>query len=306
MLYSVHGESRVKVGDEVLGIGMSGDPRDPSTSLKDAAVIKRASTLKPMFLSNFILTEHLTDEECAALQDIITVPITAEFRSEINAAIHHMTATIALSARVPGWKDFQERLRDVIKAKNEVISAAEHLLQMIYPSETEIIASKGVLSVDQAVKTYLALSGFGQSHIDIDIGPITQACEQGLKEVEPLASNRGQPSDHALARFLRSLQIAAKSAGAPIKLPSDKIREKSEIRSTTPFFLFARKCVKIAALKGIAAISAAQLTDEEKSDAEKVLTSYANKYTTGTRKSDGALLGRLRKAHATVTSSGDT
>jgi hypothetical protein len=293
LLYPVHG-SRPKVGDEVVGVGFLGDPRNPRTSLKNAAVTKPGSTLQPMFLSNFILIEHLTDEECAALQDIITVPITAEFRSEINAAIHHMTATIALSARVPGWKDFEERLRDIIKAKNEVITAAEHFLQMTYPSETEIIASKGVLSVDQAVKTYLALSGFGQSHINIDIGPITRACEQGLKDVELLASKRGRRSDHALIRFLHLIYLAAKSAGAPIKLPSDKIREKNETRSTTPFFLFARECVKIAALKGIAAISAAQLTDEEKSDAEKVLTSYVNKYTAGTRKSDGALLGRLR------------
>lgn len=302
LLYPVHG-SRPKVGDEVVGIGFLGDPRNPRTSLKNAAVTKPGSTLQPMFLSNFILIEHLTDEECAALQDIITVPITAEFRSRLHAAIHQMIATIALSRRIPRWKDLADRLEEIGRAGNALRSMAEQFIQMTLPGK-EPIARSGALSIDQAVKTYLMHAGFGTSKIVIEIEAIERACLRGLEEVEPLVSKKGRPRDH-LVRFLHSIEVAATLAGVRIKLPSDQMREKfSDKRRATPFFQFARECLKIATTKGRIAIRTAKLTDKEKSYAETLLTSYANKYTSCTRISDGTLLGRLRTSHATVKKSG--
>jgi len=175
---------------------------------------------------------------------------------------------------------------------------------MTQPSSLGKDKPKGALTVDQAVKTYLSLAVSADSIVDIDIDAILEACQRGLEEVEPRASKRGTKSNITLARFLHAVEIAAQLSGAPTALPSNKIREKEELPSTTPFFRFGRECLKIAITNGKAAITASSLADDERSRAEKMFSDLA-KYT-GDQKSDGAFLSRWRDARADLKKNGNS
>jgi hypothetical protein len=213
-----------------------------------------------------------------------------------------MAAMIALPERIPGWDAFRDRLVAIIESGQACLKAAQQFVQMTHPSSLGKDKPKGALSVDQAVKTYLSLAGLNDSIVDIDIAAILEACQRGLEEVEPRASKRGTKSNIALARFLHAVEIAAQLSGAPTALPSNKIREKYELQSTTPFFRFGRECLKIAITNGKAAIAAASLADGERSRAEKMFSDL-EKYT-GDQKSHGAFLSRWRAARADLKKDG--
>ena len=168
---------------------------------------------------------------------------------------------------------------------------------MTDPSLLEREEPKGALSLDRAVKTYLSLTGFDDSIVDIKTDVILARCQQGLEEVGPSASKRGPKGTLVLWRFLQSIETAAKLSKGPTTLPSDSIREKFGPGSTTPLFDFGRKSLKIAITKGKAAIGAVSLADGERSDAEKML-SRLDSYTSETQKSNGALLSQWRAVHA--------
>jgi hypothetical protein len=130
-----------------------------------------------------------------------------------------------------------------------------------------------------------------------------ETCRRALKEVEPRASKRGTKSNIALARFLHTVEVAAQLSGVPTTIPSNKIREKDELPSTTSFFRFGRECLKIAITNGKAAITAASLADDERSRAEETF-SHLETYITGDKKSDGAFLSRWRDARADLKENG--
>ena len=299
----VHSDWRPRVGDSVVTFSPAGDPRHRSTSLDSAYILPPQNSVGPLLLSDFIDVASLTDEQCNALQKTLGVPLTKASREEIDAAIHRMAATIALSERIPGWDAFRERLGAIIESGQTCIKAAQQFVQMTHPGSLGKDNPKGALSVDQAVKTYLSLAGYKDSIVRVEIDAILESCRQGMEEVEPRASKSGTKSNIALARFLHAVEIAAQLSGVPTALPSNKIREKDELPSTTPFFRFGRECLKIAITNGKAAITAASLADGERSRAEKMF-SHLEKYITGDQKSDGAFLSRWRDARADLKKNG--
>jgi hypothetical protein len=293
----INSTRKPRVGDSVMAFSPSGDPRIKSTSLKSAFFVPSQIPIGPLLLSDFVTVAPLTDKQCSALQETLGVTLTKAARGEIDSAIHRMVATIALAARIPGWGAFRERLGAIIESGQTCIKAAQQFEQMIRTQPPFKDKPKGALSVDQAVETYLALAVIKDSIIKIDIDAILETCRRALKEVEPRASKRGEKPNIALARFLRTVEGAAQSSGGPTTLPSNAIRERAALPSTTPFFRFARECLKIAVTNGRAAITAASLADDERSRAEKTFSELET-YNTGDKKSDGAFLSRFRDARA--------
>jgi hypothetical protein len=292
----------LRVGDPVEVFSPSGDPRIKSTSLESAYAIPLQIPIGPLLLSDFVTVAPLTDEQCSALQKTLGVTLTKAAREEIDSEIHRMVATIALAARIPGWGTFRKRLGEIIKYGQTCKKAAQQFMQMTDPrSLRKDKPPKGALSLDQAVKTYLSLASFKDSIIKIDIDAILEACRVGLKEVEPRASKSGPKP--ALASFLHTVELAAQLSDGPTKLPSNRIREEDALPSTTPLFRFVRECLAIAITNGKAAITAASLTDDERSRADEIF-SKLGKYITGSRKSDGAFLSRWLKARADFTKNG--
>jgi hypothetical protein len=296
----VHFNWRPHVGDRVVTYSPTGDPRDCSTSLEPAYIagpeVGPKVPVGPLLLSGFIDVEPLTDEECRSLEARLGVPITTATREEIDAAIYRMSATIALSARIPSWDAFRRRLQAIIKSGQDCINATQQFVRMADPSVVVESKTKGALSLDQAVKTYLSLAGIGDSLMDIKLQAILAACHQGLEEVGPRASKRGpKGSTLALWRFLQSIETATKLSEVRTTLPSDSIREKFGPEKSTAPFDFGRQCLEFAIAKGKAAIGAASLSDSERTNAERVL-SHLGSYTIKTRKSEGALLSRWRDA----------
>jgi hypothetical protein len=290
----VHSGWRPRVGDSVLTYSPAGDPRDRSTSLDTAYIVPPQVSVGPLVLSDFVDVAPLSDEECHSLQATLGVTLTKETRDEIDAAIRRMVATIALSARIPGWDAFRKRLQAIIKYGQDCIKAAEQFVQMTDPSLLERDEPKGALSLDRAVKTYLSLTGFDDSIVDIKIDVILATCQQGLEEVGPRASKRG-PKGNALWRFLQSIETAAKESGSSTTLAPDSIREKDGPEMTTPLFEFGRQCLEFAIAKGKAAIGAASLSDSERTNAERVL-SHLDSYTGETKNSRGSFVSRWRDA----------
>jgi hypothetical protein len=162
---------------------------------------------------------------------------------------------------------------------------------------------KGALSVDQAVENYLSLAGIKDSVVQVNIDATLETCQRALDEVEPRASKPGKKFNIALACFLSTIEIAAQLSDGPTKLPSNRIREEAALSSTTPLFRFGREFLAIAITNGKAAITAASLTDGERSRADEIF-SKLGKYITGSRKSDGAFLSRWLKARADFTKNG--
>ena len=261
-----------RVGDSVSVAQPIGDPSITSTSLKAAFSVSPQIPIGPLLLSDFVTVEPLTAKQCSALQETLGVPLIKSAREEIDAAMHRMVATIALSARIPGWGAFRERLNAIIKSGQTCIKAAQQFVQMTDPRSLGKDKPKGTLSVDQAVKTYLSLAGFKDSVVQVNINAILEACQRGLKEVEPRASKTGKKPNIALARFLHTVEVAAQLSGGPTTIPSNKIREKDELPSTTSFFRFGRECLKIAITNGKAAMTAASLADDERSRAEETFS----------------------------------
>jgi hypothetical protein len=288
-----------RVGDPVMAFSPSGDPRNKSTSLESAYILPPQIPIGPLLLSDFVTVAPLTDEQCSALQETLGVSLTKAAREEIDSEIHRMVATIALAARIPGWGAFRERLGAIIESGQTCKKAAEQFVQIIGPGSLGKDKLKGALSVDQAVETYLSLAGIKDSIVQVDIDAILETCQRALDEVEPRASKRGKKPNIALARFLHAIEIAAQNSGAPIKLPSDNIRGEDEPRPLTAFFRFGRECLKIAITNGERAITAASLTDDERSCADKIF-SQLGKYITGSQQSDGAFLSRWREAKAAL------
>lgn len=228
-----------------------------------------------MLLSDFVTVAPLTDKQCNALQETLGVPLTKAAREEIDAAIQRMVATIALAARIPGWVAFRERLGAIIESGQTCIKAAQQFEQMIRTQPPPKDKPKGALSV------------------------ILEACRRALKEVEPRALKTGPKQNIALDHFLHTVEKAAQSSGGPTTLPSNAIRETDALPSTTSFFGFGRECLKIAIKNGKAALTAASITDDERSRAENMF-SHLETYITGDQKSDGAFLSRWRKARANL------
>lgn len=294
----VHSGWQPRVGDKVLTFSPAGDPRDSSTSLEQAYIVPPKTPIGPLLLSNFIDVVPLSDDQFHFLQKTLGAAITEETRDEIDAAIRRLVTTIALSARIPGWDAFRKRLQAIIKSGQDCIKAAQQFVQMTDPSFVVEGNPKGALSLDRAVKQYLSLAGFKNSIVEINIDAILAACQQGLQEVEPRASSRGPKGNNLMLwRFLQSVETAAKESGGPMRLPSDRIREETAPQSTTPLFDFGRECLKIAISNGKVAIGAASLADDEKVQAERML-SYLNKYIKDDHSANGALLSRWRSARA--------
>ena len=289
----------LRVGDSVMVFSPSGDPRIKSTSLKSAFFVPSQIPIGPLLLPEFVTVAPLTAKQCSALQETLGVPLTKTAREEIDAAMHRMVATIALAARIPGWGDFRERLRAIIKYGQICKKAAEQFVQIVGPGWLRKEKPKGALSIDQAVETYLSLAGIKDDIVHVNIDCTLETCQRALDEVEPRASKPGTKSNIALANFLRAIETVAYESGAPIKLPSDSIREKGAPRRLTAVFRFGRECLKVALTNGERAMTAASLTDDEALRAEKTFSDL-RKYIAGERKSDGAFLSRWRDARADV------
>ena len=294
----INSTRKPRVGDSVKVFSPSGDPRIKSTSLKSAFFVPSQIPIGPLLLSDFVTVEPLTDEQSSNLEKMLGVPLTKAAREEIDGAMHRMVATIALSARIPGWGAFRERLNAILESGQICKKAAEQFVQIIGPGSLGKEKPKGALSVDQAVETYLSLAGF-KSIVQVDIDAILETCQRALDEVKPRASKRGPKSNIALDNFLDAIETVAQSSGAPIKLPSDNIRGKGEPRRLTALFRFGRECLKIAITNGERAIAAASLTDDERPRVEKMFSDL-REYIAGDRKSDGAFLSRWREAKAAL------
>jgi|ERR1035437_1454440 hypothetical protein len=190
-------------------------------------------------------------------------------------------------------------LRTIIKYGQTCKKAAQHFEQMTRTQPPPKDKPKGALSVDQAVKTYLALAGIKDSVVQVNIDATLETCQRALDEVEPRASKRGKKPNIALGRFLNTVEVAAQLSAGPTTLPSDNIRGKGELRPLTAFFRFGRECLKIAITNGERAIAAASLTDDERPRVEKMFSDL-REYIAGDRKSDGAFLSRWREAKAAL------
>lgn len=243
--FPINSNRKLRVGDPVEVLSPSGDPRIKSTSLKSAFFVPSQIPIGPLLLSDFVTVAPLTPKQFSALQKSLGVPLTKTAREEIDSAIHRMVATIALAARIPGWGAFRERLGAIIESGQTCIKAAQQFEQMTRTQPPLKDKPKGALSVDQAVKTYLALAVIKHSILNINIDAILEACRRALKEVEPRALKTGPKQNIALGRFLNTVEVAAQLSGGPITFPSNKIRETGELPSTTPFFRFGRECITL-------------------------------------------------------------
>ena len=299
----INSTRKPRVGDSVKVFSPSGDPRTTSTSLKSAFFVPSQIPIGPLLLSDFVTVEPLTDEQSSNLEKMLGVPLTKAAREEIDGAMHRMVATIALSARIPGWGAFRERLRAIIKSGQTCKKAAEQFVQIVGSGSLRKERPKGALSVDQAVENYLSLACIKDSVVQVNIDATLETCQRALDEVEPRASKPGKKFNIALACFLSTIEIAAQLSDGPTKLPSNRIREEAALSSTTPLFRFGREFLAIAITNGKAAITAASLTDGERSRADEIF-SKLGKYITGSRKSDGAFLSRWLKARADFTKNG--
>jgi hypothetical protein len=299
----INSTRKPRVGDPVMAFSPSGDPRIKSTSLKSAFFVLSQIPIGPLLLSDFVTVAPLTPKQCSALQKTLGVPLTKTACEEIDSALHRMVATIALAARIPGWGAFRERLGAIIESGQTCIKAAQQFEQMTRTQPPLKDKPKGALSVDQAVKKYLALAVIKDSILNINIDAILETCQTAIKEVEPRASKSGPKQNIALDHFLHTVELAAQLSGGPITLPSNAIRERDALPYTTPLFRFGRECLKIAITNGKSAITAASLTDDERSRADEIF-SKLGKYITGSKKSDGAFLSRWLKARADFTKNG--
>jgi hypothetical protein len=287
----INSTRKPRVGDSVMAFSPSGDPRIKSTSLKSAFFVPSQIPIGPLLLSDFVTVAPLTPKQFSALQETLGVTLTKAAREEIDGAIHRMVTTIALFARIPDWSAFRERLGAIIESGQTCKKAAEQFVQIIGPGSLGKENPKGALSVYQAVETYLSLAGIKDSIVQVDIDAILEASQRGLNEVKPRASKTGKEPNIALARFLNTIEIAAQLSAGPTTLPSNQIREKAALPSTTPLFRFGRECLKIAITNGKAAITAASLTDDERSRADEIFSDLGN-YITGCPPS--ALMRQIR------------
>ncbi len=288
--------ARWRFGQRVQPVRRS---RSKSTSLESAFFVSSKIPIGPLLLSDFVTVAPITDEQSSALQNALGVLLTKTAREEIDAAIHRMVGTIALAARIPSWGDFREQLSEIINSGQTCIKAAQQFVQMTDPRALGKDKPKGTLTADQAVKTYLSLAGIKDSIVQVDIDGILETCQRALDEVKPRASKRGPKPNIALDNFLNAIETVAQNSGAPIKLPSDNIRGKGELRPLTAFFRFGRECLKIAITNGERAIAAASLMDDERPRVEKMFSDL-REYIAGDRKSDGAFLSRWREAKAAL------
>lgn len=139
---------RPAVEDRIAVFGLTGDPKDSSTSLDLAWGICEKPMLGPLFFCGFVEVASITSAERTTLQEMLGVEIADPVKEKIDNAIQQLTTHIALKEKLPNWELFEER-------QEEVILAIELLLMLFDSMFHKVI--DGVPSVDQTLGAHIAL-----------------------------------------------------------------------------------------------------------------------------------------------------
>src|SRR5205823_899601 len=141
------------IDDIVKVFSPEGDPRKASTPLNSAFIFTSKFTLGPTYLSGFASTEPITVEEFNKLEGASGMGLSKNIREQIGRATHRMILGVALKARLPDWKEFEQRLKAIVEKGKDCIKAAKDFIDMTHFDARDAEASEGILSVERVLKT---------------------------------------------------------------------------------------------------------------------------------------------------------
>jgi hypothetical protein len=264
----------------------------PSISRSQPSRLPSPFDLGPTFFEDFLQIEKVTSQEREELSNVLGVQLNERECGDLNFIILRFVSAIALSQWLPIWRQYADRLTEIISGLDQLLSLARKFvgLAMLKPGGPE--SEPGVLSLDASVKLYLNMKGARPS-VQIDSSTVRHICIDALEQIKPLVSKRGPRENVNFHLFMESLFHFVKDQGVPTTLPSRQIKEKFGSPHRTPYFKFCRAILGLAITKGKPAIARAQLSDLEKEEALKRLA-HSNK-------DDGGVLEdlhRVREAFA--------
>jgi hypothetical protein len=149
-----------------------------------------------MVFSTHFKVAPLTDPECDLLSEKLGTPINAAARHRIDVATNVMFASV-VSSRLPNWKIIRTRLREIIRISERLFKESNKLRAMLHiydPMFAPPVDHDPPFSdhpVDLLLRMYLS-DALSNTSVEVEVGLLHLKCKQGLMEIAPEASKRGQ------------------------------------------------------------------------------------------------------------------
>jgi hypothetical protein len=276
--------SILRAGARIKVYSPSHDPRTTKVQPSDAYGVRLPFELAPTFFSDFLDIDRVSGDERRQLGEMLGVELSESTCDDLDVQIKRFVSGVALERRLPSWKQYAERLREIIAVCDRLLESARRFNDLIIKKPSGAPSDPAALSLDESVKNYLQLSG-ANPKIKIDLSTIRTLCDDALKTIQPLASKRGQKENINFFLFMQALFQAAQDSGARVTLPSREQKGKMSSGDRPAFFKFVRAALDLSIQKGRAAIEKADLPAPEKDEALKRLAH--------SRKTDGGVIEDL-------------
>jgi len=142
----------LRAGHPVQVFSPIGDPRDIEDLPSSVIGLPAPFELAPMFLSDFLHIENLTADEASHLGETLGVQLTKAARIDLHLIIQRFVSSIALAGRLPSWKQYAERLKEILAVSNQLVASAQRFVALTMWKRDDAPSEPGVLSLDASVK----------------------------------------------------------------------------------------------------------------------------------------------------------